>query len=312
MVVVQEWWGLVDHIKAVSDRFAEAGFVALAPDFYHGEQTDEPDEAQRLLMALEMDRAAKDIPGAARYLPGATTSGNGVGAVGFCMGGRLALWAARWPRGQGRGRRSIRPSRGSAMSPTWGNYAGKSAMIHASEEDGTSTADGVQTAVRGIEKAGGESRSTTTPVHRTRSSTTPGPRSTTRSARTRPGAGPSTSCAAASERERGPVPPGPGGRMIRRSRAPRSRGLGRRTNLAADASAGGPGSAVSVCRACARLVRWREEVAVTKRKSFADQPYWGRPIAGWGDEEPACWSPGWRRPRTAATGPAGSSPATDR
>jgi uracil-DNA glycosylase len=39
---------------------------------------------------------------------------------------------------------------------------------------------------------------------------------------------------------------------------------------------------VSVCAACPRLVRWREDVAVTKRASFADQPYWGRPIAGWG------------------------------
>ena len=43
---------------------------------------------------------------------------------------------------------------------------------------------------------------------------------------------------------------------------------------------------VSVCRACPRLVRWRESVAVTKRASFADQPYWGRPIAGWGDPAP--------------------------
>jgi uracil-DNA glycosylase family 4 len=43
---------------------------------------------------------------------------------------------------------------------------------------------------------------------------------------------------------------------------------------------------VSVCRACPRLVEWREEVAVGKRKSFADQPYWGRPIAGWGASEP--------------------------
>ncbi|MGZ4436109.1 MAG: uracil-DNA glycosylase [Nocardioidaceae bacterium] len=43
---------------------------------------------------------------------------------------------------------------------------------------------------------------------------------------------------------------------------------------------------VSVCRACERLVAWREDVAATKRASFADQPYWGRPIAGWGDERP--------------------------
>ncbi len=44
--------------------------------------------------------------------------------------------------------------------------------------------------------------------------------------------------------------------------------------------------AMSVCRACPRLVRWREDVAEVKRASFADQPYWGRPIAGWGDDDP--------------------------
>ena len=44
---------------------------------------------------------------------------------------------------------------------------------------------------------------------------------------------------------------------------------------------------VSVCRACPRLVQWREDVAVAKRRSFADEPYWGRPISGWGDEQPA-------------------------
>jgi len=45
-------------------------------------------------------------------------------------------------------------------------------------------------------------------------------------------------------------------------------------------------AAVSVCRACPRLVTWREQVAVEKRRSFAAEPYWGRPIAGWGDEQP--------------------------
>ncbi len=43
---------------------------------------------------------------------------------------------------------------------------------------------------------------------------------------------------------------------------------------------------VSVCRACPRLVQWREEVAVDKRRSFADQPYWGRPVTGWGAARP--------------------------
>jgi uracil-DNA glycosylase len=43
---------------------------------------------------------------------------------------------------------------------------------------------------------------------------------------------------------------------------------------------------VSVCRACTRLVEWREQTAVTKRRSFASQPYWGRPVPGWGAEQP--------------------------
>src|SRR4051794_35243613 len=93
VIVIQEWWGLVDHVRDLANRFAGAGFVALAPDFYHGAKTDEPDEAQRLLMGMAMDRAAKDIQGAARYLAGREgVSGNGVGVVGFCMGGSLALW----------------------------------------------------------------------------------------------------------------------------------------------------------------------------------------------------------------------------
>lgn len=48
-------------------------------------------------------------------------------------------------------------------------------------------------------------------------------------------------------------------------------------------------AAISVCRACPRLVQWREEVAVAKRRAFAGQPYWGRPVSGWGDGRPRIW-----------------------
>jgi len=57
--------------------------------------------------------------------------------------------------------------------------------------------------------------------------------------------------------------------------------------LAATASLDELTAEVSVCRACPRLVRWREDVAVTKRASFAGEPYWGRPIPGWGSLRPA-------------------------
>ncbi|MDZ7732093.1 MAG: dienelactone hydrolase family protein [Acidimicrobiia bacterium] len=92
VLVIQEFWGLVDHIKDVCERFAAEGFVALAPDLYHGETTDEPDEAGKLMMALNLDRAIRDLGGAADFLAGhdAVTSSK-LGVTGFCMGGGLAL-----------------------------------------------------------------------------------------------------------------------------------------------------------------------------------------------------------------------------
>jgi carboxymethylenebutenolidase len=95
VIVIQEWWGLVPHIEAVAERFAAAGFVALAPDLYHGESTQQPDDAGRLMMALDIARAARDLEGAVKYLltrPGVTAKK--VGVVGFCMGGQLALATA--------------------------------------------------------------------------------------------------------------------------------------------------------------------------------------------------------------------------
>ena len=100
VVVIQEWWGLVDHIRDVCDRFAREGFVALAPDLYRGERTSDPDQAGRLMMGLEIPRAARDLDGAVAALLGQpSVAGAKVGAVGFCMGGQLALYAAtRNPR----------------------------------------------------------------------------------------------------------------------------------------------------------------------------------------------------------------------
>ena len=99
VVVIQEWWGLVPHIRGVADRLAAQGFVAIAPDLYHGKETSEPDEAGKLAMALEMDRAARDMAGAVdALLAMPETTSQGVGVIGFCMGGGLALYlAARKP-----------------------------------------------------------------------------------------------------------------------------------------------------------------------------------------------------------------------
>ena len=95
VVVIQEWWGLVDHIRDVCDRLAREGMVALAPDLYRGEATTDPDAASRLMMDLELPRAARDLDGAIQALLGHDgVVGSKVGAIGFCMGGQLALDAA--------------------------------------------------------------------------------------------------------------------------------------------------------------------------------------------------------------------------
>ena len=90
VIVIQEWWGLVPHIIDVTDRFGDAGFTALAPDLYHGESTTEPDGAGKLMMALNLEQAAKDMSGAVDLLV-ERTGNDRVGVVGYCMGGGLAL-----------------------------------------------------------------------------------------------------------------------------------------------------------------------------------------------------------------------------
>jgi len=97
VIVIQEWWGLVDHITDLCDRFAAEGFTALAPDLYHGTKVanTEPDEAGKLLMTLNLEQAARDMSGAVDFLrQQASVTTEQVGVVGFCMGGGLALMLA--------------------------------------------------------------------------------------------------------------------------------------------------------------------------------------------------------------------------
>jgi carboxymethylenebutenolidase len=138
------------------DRCASQGFIAFAPDLYHGEKTTEPDTAKKLLMELELDGAGAEISNAAQYLltlPEVKSST--VGVIGFCMGGALAIWSATlsdeissvvgfypgksWDR----------------HKPNWINFKNKRAQIHCSEEDGTSTASSIQEAKVAIFSAGG-------------------------------------------------------------------------------------------------------------------------------------------------------------
>jgi carboxymethylenebutenolidase len=91
IVVIQEWWGLNDQICGVADRFARAGYNALAPDLYKGRLTAVPDEANHLMSGLNFpDATQQDLDGATRHLRG--NSGK-VAVMGFCMGGALTIAA---------------------------------------------------------------------------------------------------------------------------------------------------------------------------------------------------------------------------
>ncbi len=97
VLVIQEWWGLDSGIKEMASRLAAAGFVALAPDLYHGElaQHDEMDKAGQLMQSMPPDRAARDMSGAIDYLSALDgVTGRGIGVVGFCMGGMLSFLIA--------------------------------------------------------------------------------------------------------------------------------------------------------------------------------------------------------------------------
>jgi carboxymethylenebutenolidase len=95
LIVIQEWWGLTDHVASLAERFAQEGFVALAPDLFGGRTTHNAAEASELMQALPADQAVRDLSGAVDYLLGnPIVTSPSVGAVGFCMGGGFVLTLA--------------------------------------------------------------------------------------------------------------------------------------------------------------------------------------------------------------------------
>ena len=93
VVVLQEWWGLDDEVKAVADRLAKAGYRALVPDLYRGKLALEANEAEHLMNDLNFgDAASQDIRGAVQYLK--ATGSSKVAVTGFCMGGALTVLSA--------------------------------------------------------------------------------------------------------------------------------------------------------------------------------------------------------------------------
>ncbi|HYK89261.1 MAG TPA: alpha/beta fold hydrolase [Acidobacteriota bacterium] len=136
VVVIQEWWGLVPHIKRIADRFAGAGFLAIAPDLYHGKSTKSPDEAGKLMMAINIDKAERDLAGAVSYLKGHSGNSSGkAGIVGFCMGGALSLYAATRNTDLSAcvvfygGHPKIHPDLPNLRAPLLGLYAGRDGFV---------------------------------------------------------------------------------------------------------------------------------------------------------------------------------------
>lgn len=118
VIVVQEWWGLDWGIKEMADRLAAAGFVALAPDLFRGELAGhtEMDKAAEMMNTLPPDRAARDMSGAVDFLADHdATTDNGIGVMGFCMGGVLTFVLA-----------ALRPDKIKAAVPFYGFPQGDS------------------------------------------------------------------------------------------------------------------------------------------------------------------------------------------
>ena len=95
LLVIQEWWGLVQHIANQADRYAQRGFVALAPDLYSGQTAEEPDHAMTLMRELDIPNAAEKLTQATEFLRRHEANSTGkVGCVGYCMGGGMTLLLA--------------------------------------------------------------------------------------------------------------------------------------------------------------------------------------------------------------------------
>jgi carboxymethylenebutenolidase len=154
VVVLQEWWGLVGHIVGAVDRLAGTGYVALAPDLYRGARAGDLDGARKLALGLAMDQAAIEIADASGYLARHCTDRDRIGAVGFGMGGSLALWSPALAD-EVVAAVGFYPPRAS-IAPRWDKYEGKVAMIHAAEGDGGYAAPGITEAVASITAAGGK------------------------------------------------------------------------------------------------------------------------------------------------------------
>jgi carboxymethylenebutenolidase len=151
VIVIQEWWGVDEHIQDVTRRFAAEGYVALAPDLYHGQVVSEPDEARKLVMELDMAEAAREIQQAINHLLAQeNVAGEAVGVVGFCMGGRLSLVSALSGENVG----AVVAFYGSPLSPEEAETITVPVLGLYGEEDGGIPVENVEAMQAALEAAG--------------------------------------------------------------------------------------------------------------------------------------------------------------
>jgi len=137
LVVIQEWWGINDFVKAKADEFAKKGYVAFAPDLYRGKVAKDPDVAHQLMRGMPEDRAMRDLQAAVAYLKSRPdVDGSRIGSIGWCMGGgySLALAVAEPLAGSViyYGRLVTDPAKiASLKTPLLGNFGGKDQGIPA-------------------------------------------------------------------------------------------------------------------------------------------------------------------------------------
>ena len=155
-VVIQEWWGLNEHIMDVARRLASEGYVVLAPDLYKGQVATEPDEARKLVMELDMPAAVAEIQSAIDFLLAQeNVTGEAAGVLGFCMGGGLSLMTALADAGQGKVGAAV-PFYGQPLTPEQAAQVQAPVLGLYGAEDGGIPVAGVQAMQAALAAAGVE------------------------------------------------------------------------------------------------------------------------------------------------------------
>lgn len=149
LVIVQEYWGINDHIRTLVDRFAAEGFLAIAPDLYHGAVAKTAEEARTLMGGLDKAKAVKEIGDAVAYARAHERCSGKVGVTGFCLGGALAFAAAATHKGLA----AVAPFYGLPGAPLPWDKVTAPILAHFAKTDPWATVAGAEEIKRAIDAA---------------------------------------------------------------------------------------------------------------------------------------------------------------